>query len=248
MLSTMAEDPTNDLFRLIESAVTAGVFGRPDGLPTYSMEKAMRVLATFESARFVLDNLPRAQDYVSNKALRKSVAAYTPDEGLLLEFGVYSGTSIRQLAALFPGRQIFGFDSFQGLPVDWTHVQREGRFTTGGQIPDNLPDTVELVVGLFADVLPDFRSKHPEPIALLHIDSDLYESAQDIFHSLGSRLVSGSIIIFDEYFNYPGWQHHEHKAFSEFVAETGLTFRYLGFASSEHALLVQVIHNPCATV
>ena len=243
----MAEKAADDFFRLIETAVTSSVFGRPKGLPTYSMEKAMRLLATFDSARFVLDNLPRAQDFVTNKALRQSAVQFTPDDGLLLEFGVASGNSIRQLASLFPGRQVFGFDSFEGLPTDWTHVQRKGRFGSAGRPPDNLPDCVELVVGQFADVLPDFCAKHRDPIALLHVDSDIYESARDVFGYLGSRLVSGSVIIFDEYFNYPGWQHHEHRAFTEFVAEAGLTFQYLGFASSGQALLVQVADNPSIT-
>ena len=31
------------------------------------------------------------------------------------------------------------------------------------------------------------------------------------------------MIVFDEYFNYPGWRGHEFKAFQEFVAETGRT-------------------------
>ncbi len=236
----------DDLFRLMAAAVETSMFGKPEGLPTYSMEKAARILATFDSARFVLDNLPRAEDLVTNEALRQSAAPHAPSKGLLLEFGVFSGTSIRQLASFFPGRRVYGFDSFQGLPVDWTSVQRQGRFSTNGQPPADLPESVELVIGLFAEVLPDFCATNPDPIALLHIDSDLYESARDIFTNLGSRLVAGSVIVFDEYLNYPGWQHHEHKAFTEFVEETGMTFNYLCYASSEHALAVQVIDNPHA--
>jgi hypothetical protein len=32
-----------------------------------------------------------------------------------------------------------------------------------------------------------------------------------------NRLASGSVIVFDEYFNYPGWKVHEFKAFQDDV-------------------------------
>jgi hypothetical protein len=41
--------------------------------------------------------------------------------------------------------------------------------------------------------------------------------------------VPGTILLFDEYFNYPGWQHGEHQAWTEFIAATGLPFDYLGY-------------------
>jgi hypothetical protein len=37
------------------------------------------------------------------------------------------------------------------------------------------------------------------------------------------------VIVFDEYFGYPGWQAHEFKAFAELVATRGLRYRYLAF-------------------
>ena len=242
----MTQIKTDDLFQLIHNAALESVFGQPEGLPTYNIEKAMRVLATYDSARFILDNLPRAQDLVTGEAVRQSSANVVPDNGLLLEFGVCNGVSIRQLSSLFPKRTIYGFDSFEGLPKDWTHVQREGRFSTEGKLPDNLPDMVELVVGWFSDSLPSFVKNNSGPIALLHIDSDIYESAVDIFSHLGARLIPGSIIIFDEYFNYPGWQHHEHKAWQEFIGSSGMTYEYLSFASSAQSLMIRVVDNPIA--
>src|SRR3712207_9470534 len=77
-----------------------------------------------------------------------------------------------------------------------------------------------------------FRSK--QPVAFLHADCDLYSSTKCILGNLGNRLVSGSIIVFDEYFNYPGWEQHEFRAFSEFVAERRLSYR-----SEEHTSELQ---------
>ena len=30
-------------------------------------------------------------------------------------------------------------------------------------------------------------------------------------------------MVFDEYFGYYGWQHHEHRAFQEILVRTGLS-------------------------
>ena len=49
--------------------------------------------------------------------------------------------------------------------------------------------------------------------SFLHIDSDLYSSARTVLFLLHEQIVSGTIIEFDEYFNYPNWKQHEYKAF-----------------------------------
>ncbi len=54
-----------------------------------------------------------------------------------------------------------------------------------------------------------------------------------LFNALRDRIKPGTVVVFDEYFNYPGWRGHEYKAFQEFIAATGLTYRYLGFAAEK---------------
>ena len=46
---------------------------------------------------------------------------------------------------------------------------------------------------------------------------------------LANRIVPGTVIQFDEYFNYPGWQDGEYKAFKEFVESRDVEFEYLGY-------------------
>lgn len=46
----------------------------------------------------------------------------------------------------------------------------------------------------------------PEPLAFGHCDADLYSSTKDVFDALGDRIVTGTILQFDEFFNYPGWR------------------------------------------
>jgi len=58
---------------------------------------------------------------------------------------------------------------------------------------------------------------------------------------LAERMVPGTIILFDEYFNFPNWEEHEHKAFLEFVALHKVECRYLAFARQQLAVEIQSI-------
>lgn len=53
--------------------------------------------------------------------------------------------------------------------------------------------------------------------------------------------MSGTIIVFDEYFNYPGWQEGEYKAFYEFINETNLKFEYIGYVEISEQVAVKIL-------
>ncbi len=168
-------------------------------------------------------------------------AEEAPARGLVLEFGVAEGDSLRHLARLLPGRPLHGFDSFEGLPEHWSGTfERRGKFGRGGQLPA-MPASVALHKGWFDATLPAFLSgTQDEPIALLHVDCDIYASTATIFRLAGARLRPGSVIVFDEYFNYPNWQRHEWKAFQEFIRDSGFSYRYLGFAQKNGHVAVRL--------
>ncbi|HVZ21956.1 MAG TPA: hypothetical protein VG871_12870, partial [Vicinamibacterales bacterium] len=50
-----------------------------------------------------------------------------------------------------------------------------------------------------------------------------------IFDVLGERIVPGTVIQFDEFFNYTGWKQGEYKAFTEFCADRRVRARYMGY-------------------
>ena len=159
-----------------------------------------------------------------------------PPEGLVLEFGVYFGTSITLIANM-SNRTVHGFDSFEGLPESWDigdtwgqrAVEKEGSYSTGGKIPET-PHNVKLHVGTFEETLPDFVAEHTERVSLINIDCDLYSSTRTVFKYLGDRIKVGTVIVFDEYFCFSGWREHEYRAFQEFLRETGLGYEYLAFS------------------
>jgi hypothetical protein len=150
-----------------------------------------------------------------------------PRDGFVCEFGVFEGASINSLARKLRPRQVHGFDSFEGLPESWRTGFEKGAFRTG--IPA-LESNVIVHKGWFEDTLPEFAEALPEPkAALIHVDCDLYSSTRTIFRWLDSAIGTGTIVVFDEYFNYPGWRQHEHRALREFCSEHERTYDYLAY-------------------
>jgi len=162
-------------------------------------------------------------------------------EGHYLEFGVFTGGTIRFIARKIGDRTIHGFDSFQGLPEDWSGYNLGQRaFDAGGRMP-KVPSNVRLYGGWFEDSIPPWLDANPGPVAFIHVDCDLYESTRTIFTHLADRIVPGTIILFDEYFNYPNWEQHEFKAFQEFIRDRAVRYRYLGFSRQQVAVRVEAI-------
>ncbi len=174
-------------------------------------------MALRETAEFVANNVPlTCIRFPSKERLLEECVQRAPSEGLVLEFGVFRGESINRLAELMPGRRIFGFDSFEGLPDRWFNSEaRTFAVDTGPEVRSN----VTLQRGWFRDSLPAFLAAHRGKCAFIHIDCDMYQSTKDVFDRLHDRIGDGTVILFDEFFNYPGWQDHEFKAFKEYVTD-----------------------------
>jgi Methyltransferase domain len=167
-------------------------------------------------------------------------------EGHYLEFGVFTGGTIRFIAGKIPGHIIHGFDSFQGLPDDWSGYNLGRRaFDMRGRLP-KVPSNVRLHRGWFEDTIRPWLDENPGPVAFIHVDCDLYTSTRTIFTLLAERIVPGTVILFDEYFNYPNWEQHEFKAFQEFVTERAVRYRYLGFSRQQVAVRVETTSDRSA--
>jgi hypothetical protein len=133
--------------------------------------------------------------------LLKAAIDQTEIGGLYREFGVYGVETLNSLHPRATG-EVHGFDAFQGLPEDWRQGHEKGTFALETLLL--VRSNVRLYKGLFEDTIPIFREQHPEQIAFLHVDADLYRSTRTIFEFLGDAIVAGSVIAFDEFSNYPG--------------------------------------------
>jgi tetratricopeptide (TPR) repeat protein len=158
--------------------------------------------------------------------------------GMVLEFGVRHGASIRQIAAL-AGQPVHGFDSFEGLPEDW-HGEPAAVYSTQGALPP-VPQNVSLHPGWFEDSLPAFLASHAGPVRFVNVDCDLYSSAKTIFEHLAARIVPGTVIVFDEYLGYEQWREDEFKAFQEALRAHSWRYEYLAFGLSTKQALVRLL-------
>lgn len=166
----------------------------------------------------------------------QTVTSYVQNEGLWLEFGVCSGRTIN-LISKCTNNKVYGFDSFYGLPEDWGNHQGKGSYTRDGNLP-NVNSNVELVVGLFEDTLDSFLEKHKEPVAYLHLDADLYSSTKFVLDKLCDRIVDGTVISFDEIYNYPEYPDHEIKAWVEFCDKNKISSKWVLRTPYEQATCV----------
>ena len=113
---------------------------------------------------------------------------------------------------------------------------QKGHFSTKGQLP-KVENNVTLIKGWFEETLPNFvKSLAHEQILILHMDADTYKPSKYVLNSLVKNLDTGSIIIFDEYFGYPGWQLHEFKAYQEFVTKFSIKYKYIAYTNMQVAI------------
>ncbi|ATI35414.1 hypothetical protein CPI83_27615 [Rhodococcus sp. H-CA8f] len=200
---------------------------------------AVDLEATASTAEFILEHLRVAETFGHPHDTLRHALGLIEIPGMALEFGVASGTTLRIVAEAFTEREgtVAGFDVFSGLPETW----RTG-FPVGEFAQESIPEVpgAQLVPGLFENTLPSFLNDESGPVAFLHLDADLYSSTKTVLDLLGDRLVSGSIVVFDEFFNYPGWQQHEYRAWTEFVTRTGISFEYLGYTVDNEQVIVEI--------
>ncbi|MHC4181791.1 MAG: class I SAM-dependent methyltransferase [Planctomycetota bacterium] len=151
-------------------------------------------------------------------------------DGLWLEFGTGTGESTFNLAemqaSLYPNKLFHTFDWFEGLPEPWIRgvndIYDKGRFAVP-EWEENMDEFLEgcpnanVVVGLFQDTLEGFLDEHEGDCAFIHFDCDLYSSTKYVLDCLGKRIIPGTIIIFDEMYNYPNFLNDEWKAWKEYL-------------------------------
>ncbi len=128
-------------------------------------------------------------------------------EGCIVELGVYQGGALKAMAGEFREKQCYGFDTFAGMPKEsWREIDfhKPGEFgdTTLEAVQAAMPSNVKLIAGLFPRSAQDFNV----PICFAHVDMDLEKSTADAIVWLSSRMVTGGVVVFDDYHwqNCPG--------------------------------------------
>lgn len=156
---------------------------------------------------------------------------------LYLEFGVFQGESVRFWSRLLknPASKLQGFDSFEGLPEDWSLLVRKGEFSVEGRIPRVDDPRVSFFKGWFEETLQHYVVP-PHGRLFVNIDSDLYSSAKTVLRCLRPHMVTGDYVYFDEFHH----REHELKAFDEFLSETKMEFRIAAADKHMEHVLFQI--------
>ena len=144
--------------------------------------------------------------------------------GSVVECGVGKGRTFLYFSHLINdeniGRKLWGFDSFEGFPQptvedmsprnpkkgEWSGVSQEDIkcILRSAGLPQKFIDTnIVLVKGYVEETLQKYDG---QPIALLHIDLDLYSGYKHVLDTLVGFVAEGGMVVFDEYGerNWPG--------------------------------------------
>jgi hypothetical protein len=152
--------------------------------------------------------------------------------GSIVECGTWRGGMIAGIAdVLGSRRRYYLFDSFQGLPpakdIDGDAALAWQSDANGQSYHNNCTASEEearaamsmsratdyqIVKGWFEDTLSTMDAS--EPIALLRMDADWYESTRCILDAFASRVAPGGVIIVDDYYTWEGCT----QAVNEFAA------------------------------
>jgi hypothetical protein len=165
-------------------------------------------------------------------SLQAGLKKLNPNYLHVLEFGVWQVTTLRLIRDTLDSKyDVFGFDSFQGLPEDWPDTPcAKGHFSTQGLEP-YIPGAV-IFPGWFKDTLPQYVFQG-RPIALLHLDCDLYSSTKEVMTALNQFIMPDTIIVCDEWIYTKNDGSHgvdqEQKAVWEWSQEFDRAFEIIPF-------------------
>jgi O-methyltransferase len=155
-------------------------------------------------------------------------ATKAPASGCIVECGVWRGGMSAGMADMLPGRLHLLFDSFEGLPaVQDIDGEKAALWQSTSNYLDNCraersyaeramrmsaAKHCKLVEGWFSDTLDRFTPE--EPIAVLRLDGDWYESTMQCLTALFPHVVPGGLIIIDDYFTWDGCSRAVHDYLS----------------------------------
>jgi hypothetical protein len=217
------------------------------------IQRMAKDIATGDTWRYMQDNdIEDLRNFELEIDLYEyAVSQIDPDLlkiGQVLEFGTDGARTLHWFSRWLPDKTIYAFDSWQGLPEKFNNLPA-GHFAR--DIPP-VPSNCKLVQGWFGERPPQDKSSIPEftaqtfvnankePIALLHLDADLYSSTKTVLDVFADQIVPGTVILFNEYWNHPTWKKHEYKAWKEHVAKYNVKYEYIGYVSKHQEVAIKI--------
>lgn len=153
----------------------------------------------------------------------KLVSKFKDVNGSVIECGVWRGGMIAGIAeVLGNNRNYYLFDSFEGLPeakeidgesalawqadkesaIYYDNCKAEMEWAQKAMTLANVQHKTSFIKGWFNDTVPQFASD--DPIAVLRLDGDWYDSTMVCLEHLFPKVIAGGIIILDDYYTWDG--------------------------------------------
>jgi hypothetical protein len=130
------------------------------------------------------------------------LAHTTPDDGVIIEVGVYKGGSAVELmkVAEAKGQELWLFDTFAGMPeASKIDHHRVGDFADcSAEAVAALVPNAKIFKGFFPKTWIDGVDSKPK-ISFAHIDCDQYESITECIRHFKPCMLKGGIMWFDDY-------------------------------------------------
>jgi len=194
----------------------------------------------YENGFYLTSHPKRLSKVLAQYELYKSIVNLP---GNIVECGVLKGASLlrfctfREMLESPYSRKIIGFDMFgtfpdQDDPTDQVFVEKfegaAGRGISLGELEKVLTHkgfiNCELIKGDVTNTISEYLENHPElKIALLHVDVDVYRPTVVILEQLFERVVSGGLIVLDDYAIVAG----ETRSVDEFIAQNSVRIEKL---------------------
>ena len=116
---------------------------------------------------------------------------------------------------------------------EWCYTPLEkvqNRLNSTGYPKNNL----HYIVGDVMETLKD-KSKIPEKIAILRLDTDWYESSKYELEQMYDNVVIGGVIIFDDYYHWDG----QRRATDDFFSSRNINYKFVNIGNHKTAAIIK---------
>jgi len=208
----------------------------------------------YENGFYLTSQYSRMGRLIAHYELYKKIAHL---EGEIVECGVFKGASLMRFIdfiQLFEKnysntRKVIGFDVFGEFPeTEFSADKKEledFKLETNGGVSINIEELESyihnksfsdamLIKGDIIETVPRFVSENPDTkIALLNIDTDIFEPCEIILKHLAPMVVPGGLIIFDDYGVFKG----ETQLADEYASNFGFRLQKFEFSNVPYFLI-----------
>lgn len=173
---------------------------------------------------------------IKEYSIKTAIENNKSDNYFYLEFGVFKGQSANYFSKFV--NKIYAFDSFEGLDEDWPGTDMKKNYFNLNKKAPKLNKNIEIIIGKVEDTIESFLQEYNPQINFVHFDMDTYMPTKFVLEKIKPYLVKNSILLFDEFYNYVGWEYGEYKAVNEVFQKNEFVYKAFNLKGAQCAIQV----------